>query len=243
MRVSKILNIDSSKYNFTSKSIIHYIEVEILDLTETINEVLEYVSNLSWINDLKIDWKQNSFKNTSIKTITKLESDFKNKPNDDITTTMGEYIVSIKGLKSLEYELTYTSLPLAELIKEQVSGNPGFDFYGLNLENVILFGEAKYNSSQNAYGVGLKQIARFIDEGKDIEELRNIQDLVEEDSCVKCNDGHKGYVVSFSLHTSDTEQLLKDVFKNKYFNEINKYNEIVLVGVKISVEKYDKKSS
>lgn len=43
-------------------------------------------------------------------------------------------------------------IPLAELIKQKVKGNPGFDFFAVNRDTVVMiFGEAKYDASSNAY--------------------------------------------------------------------------------------------
>lgn len=65
---------------------------------------------------------------------------------DKITEDSGEYVVSELARAALVSELRYLDIHLAELFKEQVSGNPGFDFYSANNQRVIIFGEAKYNS-------------------------------------------------------------------------------------------------
>ncbi|MBL0255080.1 MAG: hypothetical protein IPQ27_08970 [Chitinophagaceae bacterium] len=44
--------------------------------------------------------------------------------NEDI----GEFIVSYSAQLALEIEYSHQRIPLAELLKEKVLGNPGFDF-------------------------------------------------------------------------------------------------------------------
>ena len=68
----------------------------------------------------------------------------------------------------------YLDIHLAELIKSQAVGNDGFDFFSKNMNKVILFGEAKFNSRQNAYGAALEQIERFERIKQDVSEIKEI---------------------------------------------------------------------
>jgi hypothetical protein len=71
--------------------------------------------------------------------------------DDNITRDSGEYVVSELARKSVIEVYDYLDIPLAELIKKQKVGNPGFDFYSENKNQIILFGEAKYKTGYGAY--------------------------------------------------------------------------------------------
>lgn len=57
--------------------------------------------------------------------------------DDEITKDTGEYVVSELARQTLVNHMKYLDVPLAELFKEQVSGNPGFDFYSANNEKTL----------------------------------------------------------------------------------------------------------
>lgn len=145
---------------------ITFIRINPEDKKATIEKILNQISNLSWINKLipeELVSSMNARVNPTVKLLDKQLTE-----NDDgaITSKTGEYFVSEVARETITNELKYTDIPLAELWKEKVSGNPGFDYHSENKDNIIIFGEAKYVANQNAYGRALKQVVDFIKQKK-----------------------------------------------------------------------------
>lgn len=153
--------------------------------------------------------------------------------DDKITEDSGEYVVSELAREALVTELNYLDIPLAELFKEQVSGNPGFDFYSANKEKIIIFGEAKYNSRQNAYGVGMEQVDRFIREGQDLSDLNDIDKFFEEKSLELADQGDKAYAIAFASKGTSSERIIKGIISNKYYSNISNNKEVIFLAVNI----------
>ena len=169
MRVLECKKIDNE--NFDN---ITYIRIEPEDLSVTISDILVSLSDLSWIAKFDQSFIRNSFLKRAKDTANYLANKILKEDEDTITEDSGEYVVSELARETLVSELDYMDIPLAELFKEQVSGNPGFDFYSANKEKIIIFGEAKYSSKRNAYGVGMEQVDRFIREEQDLSDLNDI---------------------------------------------------------------------
>lgn len=119
------------------------------------------------------------------------------------------------------------------MIKEQVVGNPGFDFYSENKTNIMLFGEAKYVAKSNAYGKALEQIERFVNEGKDINDIATIKCFFSEAALVNVVRGNKGYIAAFSSTEIKTEDLIKNIQKNVHYKNLSPYKELICVAVTI----------
>ena len=127
-----------------------------------------------------------------------------------------------------------SNIPLAELRKEKVSGNPGFDYHSENKNNIIIFGEAKYVAGQNAYGRALKQVVEFIDAKKDLKELTELTSFVSNEAIKNANLERKGYAIGFSSYSTSSEDLISNIRKSKHFKKIIRYEEIVIVAVDIN---------
>lgn len=177
MKVLECKKIDVENYNS-----ITYIRIDPENLSVTIRDIITSLSNLSWIAKFDKSYIRNSFFKRAEDTAEYLADKILKDDGDKITEDSGEYVVSELAREALVIELKYLDVPLAELFKEQVSGNPGFDFYSANKEKVIIFGEAKYSSGRNAYGIGMEQVDRFIREGQDVSDLNDIDKFFEEES-------------------------------------------------------------
>ena len=144
-----------------------------------------------------------------------------------------EYIVSEIARETVVEHLNYFDIPLAELLKEQVSGNSGFDFFSANKSDVIIFGEAKYLSSKNAFGTGMEQVSRFISEKRDIADLADVQSFFSEKALNGVVNGEKGFAVAFSSKKTSTSMLIKHIQQNQYYNAISKFTELIFIAVNI----------
>jgi hypothetical protein len=147
---------------------------------------------------------------------------------------VGEYIISKEGRHTLAEQYSHTAVPLAELWKEKKEGNPGFDFHSESPDNLIIFGEAKYNSSSNPYDDAIKQVEGFIDKGKDKMELVDLKNFVSMDAVKKYIVGQKGFAISFSIHAKNPFTIIENAIKYCHTNNIANYDEYYIVGVIIN---------
>lgn len=228
MRVLECKKIDDE--NFDN---ITYIRIEPEDLSVTISDILASLSDLSWIAKFDQPYVRNSFKKRAKDTANYLTNKIMKKDEDVITKNSGEYIVSELARKTLVSELEYKDIPLAELFKEQVSGNPGFDFYSANKEKIIIFGEAKYNSKRNAYGVGMEQVDRFIREEQDLSDLNDIDKFFEQESLMAADRGEKAYAIAFASKGTASDIIIEGIINNKYYKNIASNKEVVFWAVNI----------
>ena len=120
-------------------------------IAETLREVFTSLANLSWLNNFDESYIKNSFSVRANSTVDYITTNIIRKTDDCVTSDSGEYVVSELSRKAIVSELSYLDIPLGELIKEQKSGNPGFDFFSENLNNLILFGEAKYHRKKQMH--------------------------------------------------------------------------------------------
>lgn len=225
--------IDKQKINVGNGAKVLFIRVDIPDLSKTILDIITTLNDMSWINNFDKEYTKQSFMARAIPTAEAISNQLLQNQNDDVTEDTGEYVVSEASRDSIINEFNYLSIPLAELLGRKKKGNPGFDFFTVNDCNTIIFGEAKYSSNQNAYGRAFSQVAQFIDLKKDIADLNLISNFCDDNALNKVPKGEKGFAIGFSAKTETTENLLKNIKKNKNFLKLLKYEEIIIVAVNI----------
>lgn len=106
-----------------------FIRIEPSDLKTTINDIICALNNLSWIETFDKEYIKKSFKIRASKTAKHLSNKLNNFAQDKVTTDIGETVVSELSRLAIVNELEYRDIPLAELIKQKISGNHGFDFF------------------------------------------------------------------------------------------------------------------
>lgn len=216
---------------------VQLIRVTPTDLTITLREIFSSLSDLCWITKMPNVNRvfRMSMQQRAEKTIVKLKEELSLNPDSTISSNAGEYVVSELAHSIVVNELNYTDIPLGELFKEKVSGNPGFDFFAENPHAVIvLFGEAKYKSKANAYDSAFEQIDRFATEGKDIIDMADIEHFCSEESQENMAKGKKGYMAAFSA-TSMSDKILKShIEQDDHFKSLLKYDELLCVAVNFS---------
>lgn len=106
-----------------------FIRIEPSDLKVTINDIISSLNNLSWIETFDEEYIKNSFKIRANATAEYLSSQLKHFQQDKVTTEIGETVVSELSRLAIVNELDYLDIPLAELFKQKLSGNHGFDFF------------------------------------------------------------------------------------------------------------------
>ncbi len=214
---------------------IHFFRIKINqeNVSITLREVLNCLSELSWISKFDKPYMQNSFNKRATDTIDYITTNIINGTESEVTTDSGEYVVSVLSKKTIVDKLDYLDVPLAELIKEKVVGNPGFDFYSENKNNILLFGEAKYVAKANAFNKALEQIEKFSISGKDLNDIASIVHFFSEEALENANNGDKGYIAAFSSTEIETEKLVKHIQDNEHYKNLSSHKELICVAVTI----------
>lgn len=212
---------------------IRFFRIRPTDIKLTLRSVFESLSNNSWIMKFDDGFLKDTFSVRFQSTIDYISSNIIHEEDDSLTSDSAEYVISEIARSTIVEQLDYLDIPLGELIKEQKSGNPGFDFYSMNKSNIILFGEAKYVAAQNAYGKALEQIYRFNTERRDIADLLDIQNLCPKASCDEVCKGNKGVIAAFSSKRTLTERLIRNIKANVNYQRLSSHKELILVAVDI----------
>ena len=232
-----IESIDVSKFikkKFNSDTKVIFIRIDPYPLDDTLKYIYSEIFNKAWINKYEKSIIRKSIEERCNRTIEKINEKLKRCEDDKISSEAGEYIISILGKKALTEDLNYINIPLAELWKEKVTGNPGFDFHSESIENKIIFGEAKYVCGKNAYNSALSQIKAFIEVKKDLLEMANLYDLVSNLASDNFENGKKGYAAAFSSTKITTRELIKNILDNDSLQKLLVYDELILVSVNIN---------
>jgi hypothetical protein len=212
---------------------ITFIRINPTDIKLTLKEVFQSLSDLSWLSQFDGSYIMESFNERANNTIQFISQNIIKSTDDCVTSSSGEYVVSELARKSIVNELRYLDIPLAELIKKQKIGNPGFDFYSENKTNVLLFGEAKYLTGKNAYGKAFEQIVKFEKNKSDLEDLVDFDRFCSNDSLKNFHKSEKGFIAAFSSKNIATDKLIKNISNNSHFIEMKKFNEIICIAVNI----------
>lgn len=212
---------------------IRFFRIRPTDIKLTLRSVFESLSNNSWIMKFDNGFLKNTFFVRFQSTIDYISSNIIHEEDDSLTSDSAEYVISEIARSTIVEQLDYLDIPLGELIKEQKSGNPGFDFYSMNKSDIILFGEAKYVAKQNAYGRALEQIYRFHTEQRDVADLLDIQNLCPKTSCDEVCNGNKGFIAAFSSKSTPTERLIGNIKNNNNYQNLFSHKELILVAVDI----------
>lgn len=213
---------------------ITFIRITPNNIELTLRNVFDSLSDLSWLSQFDEDFTtQKAFKVRAEATVKYISKNIIKENEDSLTKNSAEYIVSELARISIVEQLKYLDIPLAELIKIKEVGNHGFDFYSKNLDNVLIFGESKYIKSQNAYGKALKGISDFIKKEQDISDIIDVDKFYCDESKKKFANGEKAFAAAFSSKNYKTENLIKNLKKNKEFKELKKFSELICVAVDI----------
>ncbi len=236
MKVTKCIDITKlvNSNGFNSKKIV-FIRVDSTPVDESLGLIYNIIADKCWINrKYDRDIIRKSIESRVDKTINNLKVKLLNGDSDSITSEAGELLVSVLGKKALTDSLKYIDIPLAELWKEKVVGNPGFDYHAESSNNKIIFGEAKYLANTSAYNKALTQICSFIDKNKDLDEVKDLEAFVTDLALDNFQNGNKGYSASFSSTSIETEKLLTNILINESFKKLLVYDEVILVAVDIN---------
>lgn len=228
MKVIDFIKIDEEK----GKNVF-FLRVDPEDIAVTLRDIIDVLSDLSWISKFDKPYLQESYKTRAETTVKHICKKIEEGTASGVYGDAAEYIVSEIARETLVEHLKYKDIPLGELFKEQVSGNPGFDYFTANLSDVIIFGEAKYLATQNAYGTGMRQVARFIKEGRDKADIADIQNFFSDNALTGVYNGTKGFSIAFSAKNTTSAALIQNIKKNTNYEDLSKYQELIFVAVNI----------
>lgn len=210
---------------------VHLIVVQVNDIKAAANEIIAALNDVSWITKLDPVAKA-SYEKTAHRTISKLTSDFR-AIDSSVTSSFGEYLVSIAAGDSLGAILNHSVFPIAELWKEKVSKNHGFDFHTESQQEIISFGEAKYAKGTNPYNASANQILEFIDLKKDSGDGVHLEKLASSNAINNLLNSSRGFTVAFSMHSDKPESILKNALTSDLIKKlIECSHELQIVGVK-----------
>lgn len=213
---------------------VQFMRIDPEDLATTLTDILTALMNLSWLSKFDTDFEIGAFTSRANKTIDDIKEKFKKCIDDKVTNDAGEYIVSELAREAIVNELNYLDIPLSELLGKKKSGNPGFDFHSQNIgTDTIIFGESKYVASTTAYSSALPQMIRFINEGKDVEDLPELKPFCTSAALHRAYNGSKGFAAAFSAKRTSSDDIIDNITKRADYKSLLSYEEVILVAVNI----------
>ncbi len=207
--------------------------VEVTDIAKIATDMHDRITETSWLNDLDVI-DQTTFRATSAKTIEKLVECIANRQSNPLSEDFGEYLITDVALEALHSQYQHTKVPLAELLKEKISGNPGFDFHTETPANMIAYGESKYSGSSTRYSDALRQISEFIRDKKDDIDLRLLNSFVSSVAISNHIAGKKSYSAAFSINAKNPELIMDNVAASDSVMNLLACENLFLIGVVVN---------
>ena len=232
---------DSMEIDYTNQTIIevdgkkcpvYEFVLKITDHKFYAQKMIHMVCDNSWISALDTI-SQTAYEKTVERTSEKLKEIFSRQAFDSqLKDDFGEYMISISSIMCLVERLSHKEVPLSELWKEKVTGNPGFDFHTISPEIIFAFGEAKYRSNSNAYSEAAEQVFNFIDLGKDFVDLIHLQNFSQKAAQKLANEKIRSFTVAFSMHSDNYGTIFNNALGNDFIKKISTHaQELYLIGV------------
>jgi len=212
---------------------IKFLRIHPTNIKVTLRNVLDSLMNKSWLSKFDKVYYKDSYEKRCNESIEHITLKIIKADDSAVTTSSGEYVVSELSRSSVVETYKYLDIPIADLIKKQVSGNPGFDFYSLNSNKNILFGEAKYIAKKGAHLSALNQSYRFFNQKQHLTEIPDIDKFFCDESLSNCHKDEIGFIVSFSAKSTTTAKLIDLIKANDSYNELKKFKELILVAVNL----------
>lgn len=206
------------------------------NLQLTIRHIFVSLANTSWIDSFLPEELRPSLYARVVPTVENIADHFNNGNLTSVDSNSGELVVSELARQGVVNRYGYLDIPIGELIATQVAQNPGFDFYTVNLNDIILFGESKYVAARTAHNDALKQIVNFKRDKKDLKDLFTISPFIpnyKHNAIVNCNNGQKGYIAAFASKQETDDELIAKIQANKYFQQLAGCSELICVAVDV----------
>lgn len=231
MQILFYKELNPEDFHVKPTAIIKVMLVNASNISVAVQELIDSTQDLVWIDKLDIVPRA-SFEQTAIRTVARLVAKFGAIQNK-LTSDVGEYLVSYSASKGLDEAFGHSSVPISELWKEKITGNHGFDFHSESQENIISFGEAKYNSNANPYDDAAKQAIRFLGDSKDSGDAIFLQYFVSQHAMETfLFQGARGVALAFSVSSANPLGILDNALDNANIMTLSGLcDELYLIGV------------
>lgn len=196
--------------------------VKINNLDAIIQLLVNTIVDLSWINKLPTHEHKGikAAANPTIEYIKNLCTKLNiNNSQRSVKKDFGEYAVSICALKSLTQVYGHEALPLLEILKEKMIGNPGFDYATIKDGALFIFGEAKYRKDGNGDKTALNQIIDFISKDKHYIESNNL-DKFNLFAAKQCSDNMYGVSFASNLGKKKRDRRISNIITDNKLKEL-----------------------
>ena len=214
-----------------------FLRIEPTNLSVTLREIFESLMDISWLEQFKGTPLYGSFLDRVTPTLETVERDFQSGSITAVDSDAGEKVVSELARQAVVIHMGYFDIPLSELFKEQKGQNPGFDFLSMNDNQVLLFGEAKYQSGEYAYNASLNQIKDFIDEHKDSKDIANFVYFIPYNDnpqpYANFENGEKGFMAAFSAKTKTDQDLISNIEELDSFKFLQQFPMVICIAVNV----------
>lgn len=227
-----IVNINLEELGIDSKCNVYCINIQMSDIDDRAKEMIDIISDMSWISKLESIPKA-TFKARAKRTVSKLVKLILDKDENEITEEFGEFLVSSSAQEALSTQYGHTIIPLAELLKEKVTGNPGFDFHTESHSKYIVFGEAKYSRKNTPRAKAITQINEFVSLKKDNAEFIVLEHFVSEEAMENALVDKKSYAAAFSINNDNIQLTFNNAIKSDEFINLLDFPELYLIGIQI----------
>lgn len=211
---------------------IYACRVEVSDIGKLASELAKTVVDTSWMSDLDHGARR-TYESTVNRTADLLKEIFESMdPSSEVAGEFGEMMVSMGSARALDRVFGHTRVPLAELWKPQVKQNGGFDFHTACQGDLINFGEAKFASSGNPWGLAISQVDEFLADEKHLRDRSDLINLVSPAAINRLDADEFGVVAAFSLNATRKDFVLTNAIQAA-IALATKYNiqQIFVVGV------------
>lgn len=146
---------------------------------------------------------------------------------EDISVTLRDIISSLSDMSWISrFDKTYVRNCFFKRADE--SAKYLADKIQKNIDDVIT-----KDSRNNAYGVGMEQVDRFIREGQDLSDLNDIDKFFEDKSLDYANNGDKAYAIAVASKGTSFETIIKGIVSNSHYINIAENKEVLYLAVNI----------
>ena len=111
--------------------------------------------------------------------------------------------------------------PIAQFKRNRCSISP--------VEVILLSGVRTHSG----YPRAIDQIKAFVDDKKDIADIADLRDFCSADALSRVVDGFKGFAAAFSAKSTPSDRLISAITAKDSFQELLKYEEVILVAVNL----------
>lgn len=212
---------------------VRYVRLHVTDVSLTLREIFMSLLDASWVSKLQVKESIRDAYRLRVQQTTDALRDIFQRGNAPIDSQTGEYVVSESARRYLVDRLGYLDIPLGELLKEKIKGNAGFDFFSANQNDVLLFGEAKYRTDESGCSEAFNQIHDFIETGKDVSDIADIQNFMTDAADANFRQGLKGYIAAFTTAIEDDVRIVRRITHHPRYSELAGYSELICIAIQL----------